>query len=122
MREAAAAGLDAFGFDGDYAQPSVLAFIRATGMDLALYNLTTPDKIKMAVANGQKYVGTDNPVAIRNLLAGFDSDGASTSLESLDVKPPSLKSKTVYDKSMSKGKQSHTHVINKSSMVPAKAQ
>lgn len=86
VREAAAAGLDAFGFNSDYAQQSLLSFIGDNGLDLALYNLTAPAKIRMAVANGQKYAGTDNPAAIKNVLSGFNPDEVASTTDSIPIK------------------------------------
>lgn len=122
VREAASAGLDALGFNSNYAQASVVEFVNEMGLDLAMYELDTPAKVRFAIANGQRFVGSDNPVATRSLLNDISSSGSLPQLSDLQTKLTSLKSKKVYDKSMSKGKETNVQVIGKSGTAPASAQ
>ena len=55
-RDAKALGVDALGFDVDYASVTYLDFIRGLGMGLHLYDLGSTAKIRFAVAGGQQYV------------------------------------------------------------------
>ena len=116
-RDAKALGVDALGFDVDYASVTYLDFIRGLGMGLHLYDLGSTAKIRFAVAGGQQYVGSDDPVATRKVLAELTAKPPTPTVSRTQLRP-----KTVLDKRLAKGARSYPRIIGASGVVPTAAQ
>lgn len=113
-RQAKGAGVDALGMDADYAPVPYLRFIKGLGLDLALYGLNTAAKIRYAAANGQHWIGSDDPSGTRRLL----DQGAATTRE----RRSSLGATVVYAGPLRATQRQYPQVIGAPGLVPAAAQ
>ena len=117
-RDAKSRGVDALGFDADYASVKYLDFIRALGMAIHLYDLSTTAKIRFAATNGQTYVGSDDPLATRTLLDELAAKPQASTFDRTLLR----RQKTVLDKALAKGSRSYPRIIGARGTVPAAAQ
>ncbi len=116
-RDARTAGVDALGMDADYAPVKYLDFIRALGLDLYLYDLTTTAKIRYVVNNGQQWLGNDDPRAARRLLDQLAAAGPHVRL-----KRTSLRAQVVYRGPLKASQRVYPRIIGRPGLPPAAAQ
>ena len=113
-RQARAARVDALGMDADYAPVPYLRFIKRLGLEPALYGLNTAAKIRYAVANGQRWIGTDDPSGTRRLL-----DRAATTIKE---RRSSLAATVVYAGPLLATQREYPQIIGAPGVVPTAAQ
>ena len=119
LKQAKKLGVDGLGYNVNSADEAELAYQRALGIELHLYDLKSDQEFRFALGNGQHVLGADDPAHVSALVTKLKGKRPlPTYRRTLLAKPVKVLSST----KVSKGTKLYPQVMGATGLVPTSAQ
>ena len=119
LKQAKKLGVDGLGYNVNSADEAELAYQRALGIELHLYDLKSDQEFRFALGNGQHVLGADDPAHVSALVTKLKGKRPlPTYRRTLLAKPVKVLSST----KVAKGTKLYPQVMGATGLVPTSAQ
>ena len=119
LNQAKKLGVDGLGYNVNSSDEAELAYQRAIGIEIHVYDLKSDQEFRFALANGQRVLGADDPAHVTSLVAKAKGKRPLPSYRrTLLAKPV----KVLADTKLARSSRLYPQVMGLTGLVPASAQ